>query len=135
MCLSGVAAIARSAATRGGRAPVWLASLQRANLLLELLIAVLQLLHRAGELAQRRLEAVDAGQKVGAWDICARAASPHSAHNSATTTREMERIITGNFFAEWRLARSLHCIWRSSIVTDLETVHFDHLDLRRASKL
>ena len=50
--------------------------LQRPKLLLELLIAVLQLLHRAGELAQRRFEAVDAGQKVGLGHLRAGGPAP-----------------------------------------------------------
>jgi hypothetical protein len=51
---------------RRGRPGTGLACvLQRADLLLELLIAVLQLLHGAGELAQRRFEAIDTGQKIG----------------------------------------------------------------------
>src|SRR5580693_605825 len=49
--------------------------LYRTELLLELLIAVLQLLHRAGELAQRRFEAVDAGQKVGLGHLRVRGAA------------------------------------------------------------
>src|ERR1700722_13260252 len=50
--------------------------LQRAKLLLELLIAVLQLLPRAGELTPPLLEAVDAGQKVGLGHLRASGTAP-----------------------------------------------------------
>ena len=46
------------------------------HLLLKLLIAILQLLHRAGEIAQLGLKMVDAGQKVGVGRLRVSGISP-----------------------------------------------------------
>ena len=72
-------------------------ALQPLQLLLELLIAVLQLFHIAGEIADRGLEAVDAGDEIGG-NTWARAAPAQTVQASATTVREAEQIIAGDIF-------------------------------------
>ena len=54
--------------------------MQALHLLLELLVTVLQLLDAAGELADRRLEAADAGDEVGVGHLRTRGARAKHAH-------------------------------------------------------
>jgi hypothetical protein len=61
-------------------------TLQLSNLLFELLVAVLQLLHRAGELSDGGLEAINASQKVGIRGLRAGGSGP-----KRTRQRDNER--------------------------------------------
>ena len=70
-------------------------ALEPLQLLFELLIAVLQLFHIAGEVADRGLEAVDAGDEIGGGYL-GTGGPAQSMQASATTAREAERIIAGD---------------------------------------
>ena len=72
------------------------------HLLLEQLVAVLQFLDCAGEIAQRR-EAVDARQQVGFRHLRVGGAGPQRARERSY--EETERIIIGHFSLDWPALR------------------------------
>jgi hypothetical protein len=61
--------------------------LQAPHLLLELLVAILQLLHRAGQLADRCFEPIEAGQELGGRILGASGASAERARESKRKQR------------------------------------------------
>ena len=75
------------------------AALQALDLLFELLIAVLQFLHLAGEIADRFLKAAEAGHDIARGILCARGLRPRQ-----TCERECKR---GRGAAD----RLKHCQW------------------------
>ena len=62
--------------------------MQALHLLLELLVTILQLLDAAGELADRRLEAADAGDEVGVGHLRTRGARAKHARKKGYEQQE-----------------------------------------------